>query len=155
MTTPNETTPDNNETPDLSPMAQDLIQNEAPDEALLALLAELEETADELRVELSARGRNKASLTADHNAAAAGSTAATAAAADTAATAPTGGAENAEAEAPHRKHKKINPNVTPEQQAELDENFAKYWANSKGSWKNLFRLLREFRAEMQEGKHND
>ena len=44
---------------------------------------------------------------------------------------------------------------TPEQQAELDENFAKYWSNSQGSWKNLFRLLREFRAEMQEAKHHD
>ena len=33
-----------NETPDLSPMAQDLIKSEAPDEALQALLAELEET---------------------------------------------------------------------------------------------------------------
>jgi len=123
-----------NETPDLSPMAQDLIRSEAPDEALEALLAELEETADELRVELSARGRNKESLKADHQA--------EAAATDAAGT-----------NAP-RKHKKINPNVTPEQQAELDENFAKYWTNSKGSWKNLFRLLREFRAEMQEGKQN-
>lgn len=149
MTNPNETTPAKNETPDLSPMAQDLIQNEAPDEALLALLAELEETADELRVELSARGRNKDSLTAAHEAEAAESSAATATA-DGAA-----GAAGADAEAPHRKHKKINPNVTPEQQAELDENFAKYWTNSQGSWKNLFRLLREFRAEMQEGKHND
>lgn len=127
-----------NETPDLSPMAQDLIKNEAPDEALEALLAELEETADELRVELNARDRNKDSLTADEQTeAAAGSTAAV--------------AETANAP---RKHKKINPNVTPEQQAELDENFAKYWTNSKGSWKNLFRLLREFRAEMQEGKQN-
>ena len=54
-----------NETPDLSPMAQDLIKNEAPDEALVALLDELEETANELRVELRARGRNKESLTAD------------------------------------------------------------------------------------------
>ena len=127
-----------NETPDLSPMAQDLIKNEAPDEALEALLAELEETADELRVELSARDRNKDSLTADEQTeAAAGSTAAVAETANT-----------------PRKHKKINPNVTPEQQAELDENFAKYWTNSKGSWKNLFRLLREFRAEMQEGKQN-
>ena len=56
------------------------------------------------------------------------------------------------AESAHHRHRKINPNVTPEQQAELDENFAKYWTTSKGSWKNLFRLLREFRAEMQEGK---
>ena len=124
-----------NETPDLSPMAQDLIKNEAPDEALVALLDELEETADELRAELHARGNNKANLTADQENEAAGTTAVT-----------TDGAA--------RKHKKINPNVTPEQQAELDENFAKYWSNSKGSWKNLFRLLREFRAEIQEGKHN-
>ncbi len=120
-----------NETPDLSPMAQDLIQNEAPDEALEALLAELEETAEELRVELTARGRNKERLTADHE------------------------SEAAATEAAYHKREKINPNVTPEQQAELDENFAKYWTNSKGSWKNLFRLLREFRAEMQEEKTND
>lgn len=123
-----------NETPDLSPMAQDLIKNEAPDEALEALLAELEETANELRVELSARGRNKDRLTADHE-----NEAAAAESADS-------------AESAHHRHRKINPNVTPEQQAELDENFAKYWTTSKGSWKNLFRLLREFRAEMQEGK---
>ena len=32
-----------NETPDLSPLAQDLIHAEAPDEALEALLNELEE----------------------------------------------------------------------------------------------------------------
>lgn len=123
-----------NETPDLSPMAQDLIKNEAPDEALEALLAELEETANELRVELSARGLNKDRLTADHE-----NEAAAAESADS-------------AESAHHRHRKINPNVTPEQQAELDENFAKYWTTSKGSWKNLFRLLREFRAEMQEGK---
>lgn len=120
-----------NETPDLSPMAQELIQNEAPDEALQALLEELEETADELRVELNARGRNADRLAADQEGEAAAAT-----------------GEGT------RKHKKINPNVTPEQQAELDENFAKYWSNSQGSWKNLFRLLREFRAEMQEGKTN-
>ena len=142
------TTPDNHETPDLSPMAQDLIKNEAPDEALEALLAELEETAEELRVELNARGRNKASLTADHEAAASEAVVEPAEGGDTTVVA-------AEGTKPARKHKKINPNVTPEQQAELDENFAKYWANSQGSWKNLFRLLREFRAEMQEGKHND
>lgn len=129
-----------NETPDLTPMAQDLIKNEAPDEALEALLSELEETANELRVELSARGRNKDRLTADHEN--------EAVAADSA-----GPAESADsAESDHHRHRKINPNVTPEQQAELDENFAKYWTTSKGSWKNLFRLLREFRAEMQEGK---
>ena len=136
-----------NETPDLSPMAQDLIKNEAPDEALEALLAELEETADELRVELNARSRNKTSLTADHEAAASETVIEPTEGGDTTVVA-------AEGTKPARKHKKINPNVTPEQQAELDENFAKYWTNSKGSWKNLFRLLREFRAEMQEGKQN-
>ncbi|MBP3948625.1 hypothetical protein [Corynebacterium sp. Marseille-P3884] len=136
-----------NETPDLSPMAQDLIRSEAPDEALEALLAELEETADELRVELNARGRNKASLAADHEAAASETVIEPTEGGDTTVVA-------AEGTKPARKHKKINPNVTPEQQAELDENFAKYWTNSKGSWKNLFRLLREFRAEMQEGKQN-
>lgn len=136
-----------NETPDLSPMAQDLIRSEAPDEALEALLAELEETADELRVELSARGRNKASLSSDHETAASEAVVVPAEGGDTTVVA-------AEGSKPARKHKKINPNVTPEQQAELDENFAKYWTNSKGSWKNLFRLLREFRAEMQEGKQN-
>ena len=141
------TTPDNNETPDLSPMAQDLIKNEAPDEALLALLAELEETADELRIELNARGRNKDRLTADDETAASEAVVEPAAGGDTTVVA-------AEGTKPARKHKKINPNVTPEQQAELDENFAKYWTNSQGSWKNLFRLLREFRAEMQEGKKN-
>ena len=143
MTNPNEI----NETPDLSPMAQDLIKNEAPDEALEALLAELEETADELRVELNARSRNKTSLTADHEAAASETVIEPTEGGDTTVVA-------AEGTKPARKHKKINPNVTPEQQAELDENFAKYWTNSKGSWKNLFRLLREFRAEMQEGKQN-
>lgn len=140
-----------NETPDLSPMAQELIKNEAPDAALEALLAELEETANELRDELNARGRNKQHLSTDQ-------------AADTTSTQtvvePSDGAdttvvagEGAEAAHGHRP-KKINPNVTPEQQAELDENFAHYWTNSQGSWKNLFRLLREFRAEMQEGKKN-
>ena len=124
-----------NETPDLSPMAQDLIKNEAPDEAVVALLDELEETANELRVELRARGRNKESLTADQES-------------DSA-------VESGRAEDDHHRHKKINPHVTPEQQAELDENFAKYWSNSHGSWKNLFRLLREFRAEMQGDKHHE
>ena len=142
------TTPDNNVTPDLSPMAPDLIKSEAPDEALQALLAELEETADELRVELNARGRNKDRLTADHEATT-----------TEAVVEPANGEDKtvvaAESTHPTHKHKKINPNVTPEQQAELDENFAKYWSNSQGSWKNLFRLLREFRAEMQEAKHHD
>lgn len=137
-----------NETPDLSPMAQDLIKNEAPDEALQALLAELEETADELRVELNARGRNKDRLAADHEAATAETVVEPGKGEDTTIVA-------AEGTDPACKHKKINPNVTPEQQAELDENFAKYWSNSQGSWKNLFRLLREFRAEMQEAKNHD
>lgn len=132
-----------NETPDLSPMAQELIQSEAPDEALEALLAELEETADELRDELNARSRNKARLTADQDA--------SEAAAETVVT-PSENEQTTVVAGEGRKHKKINPNVTPEQQAELDENFASYWSNSQGSWKNLFRLLREFRAEMQEGK---
>lgn len=123
-----------NETPDLAPMAEDLIRSEAPDEALEALLEELEETAEELRQELLARGHS-----AEHLASAqAGEDGATAATADG-----------------HRKPKKTNPHVTPEQQAELDENFARYWSNSQGSWKNLFRLLREFRAEMKDGKTDD
>lgn len=138
-----------NETPDLSPMAQELIQSEAPDEALEALLAELEETADELRDELNARGRNQQRLIAEHEADAVstGTVVQPAEGDDTTVVA-------AEGTKPARKHKKINPNVTPEQQAELDEHFAQYWTNSQGSWKNLFRLLREFRAEMQEGKKN-
>lgn len=140
-----------NETPDLSPMAQDLIQSEAPDEALEALLAELEETADELRDELNARGRNKQRLADDHaTEASAGAVVEPSQDGDTTVVA----GEGAEGTAHTRKHKKINPNVTPEQQAELDENFAQYWGNSQGSWKNLFRLLREFRAEMQEGKNH-
>lgn len=117
-----------NETPDLSPLAQDLIHAEAPDEALQALLTELEETADELRTELEARGRKKQQLNDDS-------------------------VDGGQAAVGKQKHKKINPNVTPEQEAEL-EHFPEYWANSKGSWKNLFQLLREFRAEMREGKHN-
>lgn len=117
-----------NETPDLSPLAQDLIQTEAPDEALQALLTELEETADEIRTELEARGRNKQKLIDD--------------------------SVGSEADVDKQKPKKVNPNVTPEQAAELDEHFPEYWANSKGSWKNLFQLLREFRAEMREGKKN-
>ncbi|WP_162287317.1 hypothetical protein [Corynebacterium urinipleomorphum] len=143
-----------NETPDLSPMAQDLIKNEAPDEALEALLAELEETADELRDELNARGRNKQRLTEDH-AAEAASAGAVVEPADGGDTTVIAGESGEGIDAAHgRKHKKINPNVTPEQQAELDEHFAHYWSNSQGSWKNLFRLLREFRAEMQEGKNH-
>ena len=123
MTTPENPTNTGNtpgETPDLSPLAQDLINREAPDAELHALLRELEETADELRSELEARLGNRGKLEGEQA----------------------------------RAHRKINPNVTPEQQAELDENFAKYWSNSQGSWKNLFRLLREFRAEMQGGKSN-
>lgn len=160
MTNPNSNP---NETPDLSPMAQDLIRAEAPDGALEALLAELEETADELRTELQARKNSKQQLLDDS------------AANDTAPAAqPTeldqepvqerteevvtpegaaGAAATKAGEAP-RKPKKTNPNVTPEQQAELDENFARYWNNAQGSWKNLFQLLREFRNEMREGKSN-
>ena len=111
-----------NQTPDLSPMAQELIQNEAPDDALKALLNELEETAAELRDELAARHSTNQSLQDD------------------------------EVDAASR-YKKVNPNVTPEQEAEL-ENFPEYWANAKGSWSNLFKLLREFRVEMRKG-HKD
>ena len=96
--------PEDNDTPDLSPLADNLIRNAAPDEALHALLQELEETAEELRSELE-----------------------------------------------ERHGRKINPNVTPEQEEEL-EHFPEYWANSKGSWSNLFKLLREFRDEMGKGK---
>lgn len=153
MTTPNSNP---NETPDLSPMAQDLIRSEAPDGALEALLAELEETADELRTELQARKNSRQQLIDDS-------------AADEAAqpieldqepvqertedvVTPAGAAGAAATHA--HKPKKTNPNVTPEQQAELDENFARYWNNAQGSWKNLFQLLREFRNEMREGKKN-
>ncbi len=112
---------DANQTPDLSPMAQELIQNEAPDNALVALLNELEETAAELRDELAARhATNQALLNDDTD---------------------------------HVRYKKVNPNVTPEQEEEL-ENFPEYWANAKGSWSSLFKLLREFRVEMRKG-HND
>lgn len=111
---------ENLQTPDLAPMAQDLIQNEAPDNALVALLNELEETAAELRTELEARH----------------------------------GLRQQEAhEASQARQPKKNPNVTPEQEAELDEHFEEYWTNAQGSWKNLFRLLREFRTEMKEGKN--
>ena len=113
---------DANQTPDLSPMAQELIQNEAPDNALVALLNELEETAAELRDELAARHATNQALLND------------------------------EPEAASR-YKKTNPNVTPEQEEEL-ENFPEYWANAQGSWSSLFKLLREFRVEMRKG-HND
>ena len=52
-----------------------------------------------------------------------------------------------------KARRKTNPNVTPEQEEEL-KHFPEYWANSKGSWSNLFKLLRELRAEMREGKGN-
>lgn len=118
----NPTTPENptnGETPDLAPLAQDLIKREAPDAELHALLAELEETAQELRTELEARQGDRTQL--EHE------------------------------QAKHQR--KINPNVTPEQEEEL-KNFPEYWANSKGSWSNLFKLLRELRSEMREGKNN-
>lgn len=117
---------ENIQTPDLSPMAQDLIQNEAPDDALVALLNELEETAAELRTELEARHglRQQAAAT------------------------------DAAAPKTAERHVKKNPNVTPEQEAELNENFEEYWTNAQGSWKNLFRLLREFRTEMKENKQH-
>lgn len=110
------------QTPDLTPMAQELIQNEAPDNALEALLNELEETAAELRDELAARHSTNQTLQDD------------------------------EVDAASR-YKKVNPNVTPEQEEEL-ENFPEYWANAKGSWSSLFKLLREFRAEMRKGHHD-
>ena len=123
MTTPtNPENPTNGETPDLAPLAQDLIKREAPDAELHALLAELEETAAELRNELEARRGNRTHL------------------------------EGEEAEAT-KAHRKVNPNVTPEQEEEL-KHFPEYWANSKGSWSNLFKLLRELRTEMREGKGN-
>lgn len=112
---------ENIQTPDLTPMAHDLIQNEAPDNALVALLNELEETASELRTELEARHGLRQ--------------------------------QAAEESAAPRQPKK-NPNVTPEQEAELNEHFEEYWTNAQGSWKNLFRLLREFRTEMKEGKQH-
>lgn len=123
MTTPtNPENPTNGETPDLAPLAQDLIKREAPDAELHALLAELEETAAELRNELEARQGNRTHLEREE-------------------------AETAKA------HRKVNPNVTPEQEEEL-KHFPEYWANSKGSWSNLFKLLRELRTEMREGKGN-
>lgn len=129
---------ENISTPDLSPMAQDLIQNEAPDNALVALLNELEETAAELRTELEARhGLRQQSAAEAHE------TDATDAATEVAAAPKTA-----------ERHAKKNPNVTPEQEAELNENFEEYWTNSQGSWKNLFRLLREFRTEMKENKQH-
>ena len=82
MTTPENPTNASGETPDLSPLAQDLINREAPDAELHALLHELEETADELRDELQARMGNRDKL------------------------------EDEQA----RAHRKINPNVTPEQE---------------------------------------
>ncbi|MBF6476908.1 hypothetical protein [Nocardia cyriacigeorgica] len=122
MTTPENPTNTGNtpgETPDLTPLAQDLINREAPDAELHALLRELEETADELRSELEARLGNRDKLEGEQA----------------------------------RAHRKINPNVTPEQEEEL-KHFPEYWANSKGSWSNLFKLLRELRNEMREGKGN-
>ena len=117
---------DANQTPDLSPLAQELIQNEAPDNALVALLNELEETAAELRDELAVRHATNQTLLSD----------------------------DTDADTDHHaRYKKVNPNVTPEQEEEL-ENFPEYWANAKGSWSSLFKLLREFRVEMRKG-HND
>lgn len=149
MTNPNE----NNQTPDLSPLAQDLIQTEAPDNALEALLAELEETADEVRTELEARRRNAQRLISDDAATRAESEAG----AETGTQEPvTERTETVVTPEPAQKPayaKKLNPNVTPEQAEEL-ENFPDYFGTPKGTWANLFKMLREFRAEMQEGKKN-
>lgn len=138
MTTPNPENPTTGETPDLSPLAQDLIKSEAPDGELYALLRELEETAQELRTELEARQGAREQLTDESLT-------------DEAATAQT--TAGAQPATPARPHRKVNPHVTPEQEEEL-KNFPEYWANSKGSWSNLFKLLRELRAEMREGKNN-
>lgn len=91
---------------DLGPLASELINSEAPDAALEALLNELEETAAELRTELEARQGARSEAKASH--------------------------------------------LTPEQEAEL-QNVPHYLATNKGSWMNLFKLLREFRSEMREG----
>ncbi|AQQ16186.1 hypothetical protein CGLAU_11270 [Corynebacterium glaucum] len=139
MTNPNE----NNQTPDLSPLAQDLIQTEAPDDALEALLAELEETAAEVRTELEARRRNAQQLISDD--------AAARAEVETEAQEPV--TERTETVVKPAYAKKLNPNVTPEQAEEL-ENFPDYFGTPKGTWANLFKMLRDFRAEMRESKHD-
>ncbi|MEX3504364.1 hypothetical protein [Corynebacterium sp. LK2510] len=60
--------PSDNNT-DLSTFAQELVLSEAPDRELEALLYEVEETAELLRGELAARGRNRArGLTPDQHA---------------------------------------------------------------------------------------
>jgi|GEM_PF-941779 len=145
MTNSNE----NNQTPDLSPLAQDLIQTEAPDNALEALLAELEETADEVRTELEARRRNAQQLIDDdaaHRAEAGTDTQEPVTERTETAVTPGGADKPAYA-------KKLNPNVTPEQAEEL-ENFPDYFGTPKGTWANLFKMLRDFRAEMRESKHD-
>lgn len=139
-----------NETPDLSPLAQNLIHREAPDAELRALLMELEETAQELRTELDARHGASQQLAAQRAADAEGAGGSDAADAADAAPAADAGAAAPAAEKPRRK---VNPNVTPEQEEEL-KHFPEYWANSQGSWSNLFKLLRELRNEMREGKRN-
>ena len=144
-------------TPDFSPLAQELIQNEAPDAELYALLRELEETADELRVELEARSGSRQQLEGEavQDIAAQDIAAQDTGAAATAEApvASAGVADGTAAETEARPHRKVNPNVTPEQEEEL-KNFPEYWANSKGSWSNLFKLLRELRAEMREGRNH-
>ena len=145
MTNPNE----NNQTPDLSPLAQDLIQTEAPDNALEALLAELEETADEVRTELEARRRNAQKLINDDAAA----RAETETDSQEPVTERTEAVVTPESAAKPAYAKKLNPNVTPEQAEEL-EHFPEYFGTQRGTWANLFKMLRDFRAEMREGKHD-
>lgn len=117
--------------PDVSAAADDLIRNEAPDRHLRALLIELEETAAELRAELDARHGAEQVLREES------AGAPTEQPADASA-APRGGDER----------------LTPEQLAELDR-VPEYLATNRGSWTNLFKLLREFRTEMREGHNHE
>lgn len=117
--------------PDVSAAADDLIRNEAPDRHLRALLIELEETAAELRAELDARHGAEQVLREESD------------------EAPQEQPADASA-APHGGDERL----TPEQLAELDR-VPEYLATNRGSWTNLFKLLREFRTQMREGHNHE
>lgn len=119
--------------PDISAAADNLIRNEAPDRHLRALLIELEETAAELRAELDARRgveqllRNESASTR-HKQPVAGDAV--------------------------RGNEHGDERLSPAQLAELDR-VPEYLATNRGSWTNLFKLLREFRTEMREGRNHE
>lgn len=115
--------------PDISAAADNLIRNEAPDRHLRALLIELEETAAELRAELDAR-RGVEQLLRNESA-------------STQHTQPVAG------DTVHGDER-----LSHAQLAELDR-VPEYLTTNRGSWTNLFKLLREFRTEMREGRNHE